>query len=188
MQTLARGSTTRKRSLAVDLALALMIGLIAALAKRYLDFHLGIPGHAGVGWISVLVVGRLINGRTGMATLAGVSMGLWGVPVGLGHSIGYNLLLYGLAGSLLDSSTLVRLPLQRWWGAALAGVVVHLAKFGFVFANAWISQILRRVEIYGFLAALANHIIFGVAGGMLGWAIWRGGGALRTRLHQRLTS
>jgi hypothetical protein len=188
MQTLARSSTAQQRSPAVDLILAVLIGLVAALAKRYLDFSLGIPGHAGVGWIAVLVSGRLLNGRLGMATVAGLSMGLWGVPVGLDHSIGYNLLLYGLAGSLLDSSTLVRLPLQRWWGSAMAGVFVHLAKFGFVFANAWISQILRRVEIYGFLAALANHVIFGAAGGMLGWAIWRSGGALRTRLNKRLTS
>ncbi len=187
MQTLAPSRAVRRRSLAVDVAVAVGFGLVAALAKKHLDFHLGIPGHAGVGWIAVLVLGRLINGRTGMATMAGVSMGLWGVPVGLGHSIGYNMLLYGLAGSLLDSSTLVRLPLQRWWGAAVAGLVVHLAKFGFVFASAWISQILRRVEIYGFLAALANHVIFGAAGGMLGWAIWRSAGELRTRLKQRLT-
>lgn len=188
MQTLTRGRTTRQRSPAVDLALALAVGLFAALAKRYLDFHLGVPGHAGVGWIALLVGGRLINRRPGMATLAGVSMGIWGVPVGLGHSLGYNLLLYGLAGSLLDSSTLVRLPVQRWWGAATAGVVVHLAKFGFVFANAWISQILRRVEVYGFVAALANHVVFGAAGGVLGWLIWRSGGVRRARLAGRLTS
>jgi len=188
MQTLARSSTTRQRSPAADFILAVLIGLTAALAKRYLDFHLGVPGHAGVGWVAVLVSGRLLNRRTGMATVAGLAMGLWGGPVGLGHSIGHNVLLYGLAGSLLDSDTLVRLPMRRVWGAAVAGIVVHLAKFGFVFANAWISGILRRVEVFGFLRAFANHLVFGAAGGVLGWAIWRGGGKLRARLNRRLTS
>ena len=188
MQTLARSRSTRPRSLSVDLALAVAVGLVATLAKRYLDFHLGIPGHAGVGWIAVLVSGRLLNGRAGMATVAGLSMGLWGVPIGLGHSIGYNMMLYGLAGSLLDSGTLLRLPMRRLWGATLAGVVIHLAKFGFVFANAWISDILRRVEIFGFLGALANHLVFGAAGGMLGWAMWRAGGALYARRIARRSS
>lgn len=188
MQTLARSRSTRPRSPTVDLALAVMIGLVAALAKRYLDFHLGIPGHAGVGWIAVLVSGRLLTGRTGMATVAGLSMGLWGAPLGLGHSVGYNMMLYGLAGSLLDSGTLIRLPMHRVWGAAVAGVTIHLAKFGYVFANAWISDILRRVEVFGFLGALANHLVFGAAGGALGWAIWRSGGALWARRIERRSS
>jgi len=187
MQILAPSSSIRHRPAAVDVTLAVMIGLAATLAKRYLDFHLGVPGHAGVGWIAVLVSGRLLNGRAGMATIAGLSVGLWGIPVGLAHSVGYNMLLYGLAGTLLDSGALLRLPLHRAWGAAVAGTIVHVAKYGFIFANAWISDILRRVEIFGFLGALANHIIFGAAGGMLGWAIWRSGGALRARLQQRLT-
>lgn len=175
MQTLERSSRTERRSAAADVSVALAVGLVATLAKRHLDFHLGIPGHAGVGWIAVLVFGRLINGRPGMATLAGLSMGLWGIPVGLGHSIAYNSLLYGMAGGLLDSGALLRLPLRRAWGAALAGLAVHLAKYGFIFANAALSGFLKRVEVFGFFRALANHLVFGALGGLLGWAAWRFG-------------
>ena len=173
MQTVATPEAVRRRPLLADISIALIVGLLAALAKRHLDFHLGVPGHAGVGWIAALVAGRLVNERPGMATLAGASMAVWGVPVGLGHSLGYNLMLYGLAGSLLDSGLLLRLPLRRPWGATAAGTVVHLAKYRFVFANAWVSDILKRVEVFGFLAALANHVIFGAAGGLLGWLVWR---------------
>ncbi len=182
MQTLAPSNATRRRSPATSLAMAIGFGLAAALAKRYLDFHLGIPGHAGVGWIAVLVAGRLSNGRAGMATVAGLSMGLWGVPVGLGHSVAYNTMLYGMAGALLDSGTLLRLPLHRAWGAGLAGIVVHVAKLGVVIGNAWLSGVLRRVEIYGLLDALRNHVFFGALGGLIGWALWRAGPILRTRL------
>ena len=186
MRTLAPSNPTRRRSPATDIAISIIIavatGFVAALAKRYLDFHLGIPGHAGVGWIAVLVSGRLINGRVGMATVAGLSMGLWGVPVGLGHSLAYNMMLYGMAGALLDSGTMARLPLQRAWGAGLAGIIVHVAKYGVIIGHAWVSGILRRVEVYGFIRALGNHIVFGAIGGLLGWALWRAGPRLRRRL------
>jgi len=188
MQTLAPGKSIGRRSLAADLVLALAIGFVATLAKRYLDFHLGLPGHAGVGWIAVLISGRLVTERPGMATLAGLSMGIWGEPIGLGHSFGYNMLLYGLAGGLLDSGALLRMPLHRAWAATLAGMILHLAKFGFIFANAWISGIMRNVEVYGFLGALRNHVAFGALGGFLGWAAWRFGWKLfANRPGRRLT-
>lgn len=187
MQTLAHREATGRRPLVADLGLAVVVGLLAALAKRYLDFRLGIPGHAGVGWIAVLIAGRLVNPRFGMATLAGVSMSLWGLPVGLGHSLGYNMALYGTVSAVLDTSVLVRFPVGRAWGATVAGTAVHLTKFAFVIGNAWLSGILRNVELYGFLAALRNHLLFGVAGGLLGWGLWRAGAAvLRIRWSRRL--
>jgi hypothetical protein len=180
MRTLAPARDTAKttRPLPVDLALAVLVGLVAALAKRHLDFHLGVPGHAGVGWIAALVAGVLVNPRRGMAVIAGLSMAMWGVPVGLGHTLGYNAVLYGTAAGVLELSALLRLPLTRWWGAMAAGAAVHIAKYAFVFGRAWVSGIIRNFEIYGIAAALRNHLIFGLAGGLAGWALYRGGAAL----------
>ena len=182
MQTLVRTEPTRKMSPATSVLVAVLVGLAAALAKRYLDFSLGIPGHAGVGWIGVLVAGRLGNPRFGMATIAGLAMGAWGVPVGLNHSLAYNTILYGAAGVLLDSSVMLRLPLQRPWGAAIAGVIVHVVKFGYIFANAWIADMIRNVEVYGLMRSLANHVVFGAIGGLVGWSAWRFGGRIRRLL------
>jgi hypothetical protein len=150
--------------------LALAIGFVAALAKCHLDWSLGIPGHAGVGWIAVLVSGALVNPRRGMAALAGVSMAVWGVPLGLGHSFGYNALLYGSAATGLEAVLLLRMPVERWWGAATAGAVVHVVKYVFIFANAWVSGVVRNFEIFGLLPALRNHVLFGLAGGVVGWS------------------
>lgn len=179
MQTLAPTRETRQMSPVVAVGIAILTGFVAALAKRYLDFSLGIPGHAGVGWISVLVAGRLANGRAGMATIAGISMGVWSMPVGINHSMAYNTVLYGMAGALLDSGVMLRLPLQRFWGAMVAGTIVHLAKFAYIFANAWMSDMVRRVEIYGLMRSLVNHVVFGALGGLLGWALWKAGRSIR---------
>ncbi len=176
-------ATATSRPLYVDVLLALAIGFVAALAKRYLDFSLGIPGHAGVGWIAVLVLGRIVNPRRGMATLAGISMGFWGIPIGLDHSVAYNTLLYGVSAGLLDMPVVARLPLRRPWGAAVAGIIVHLGKYAFVFINAWVSGIVRRVVVYGLAAALGNHILFGALGGLLGWTVWRSGRAIAYRVR-----
>ena len=186
MQTYAptRAATGRRR-LFGDLGLAVVIGLVGALAKKYLDFHLGIPGHAGVGWIAVLISGRLVNRRPGMAAVAGVSMGLWSVPVGLGHSLGYNVALYGLVAALLDLPGLRRLTGSRLFGAMTAGVLVHVAKFVFVLANVWLSGIVRNVELYGLSSALVNHVAFGAAGGLVGYGLWRTGRAARARFNHR---
>jgi hypothetical protein len=187
MRTLAptERSADLARPLAVDLVLAVFIGLVAALAKRYLDFHLGIPGHAGVGWIAALVAGSFINPRRGMTLVAGLSMAVWGAPVGLGHTLGYNAALYGMAAGVLEGSLLLRLPMTRWWGAALAGTAMHIAKYGFVIGRAWVSGIIRNFEVFGILAALRNHVIFGLAGGLVGWALYRGGTAAAAYRRRR---
>jgi hypothetical protein len=185
MQTLAPSRATRRMSPATSLVIAILTGLVAALAKRYLDFSLGIPGHAGVGWIAVLVAGRLGNPRTGMATVAGLSMAAWGVPVGLNHSLAYNSVLYGMAGVILDSGAMLRIPLHRWWGATVAGVLVHIAKFGYIFANAWMADMIRNVEVFGLARSFANHVVFGAAGGLLGWVSWRTGSWLMRWLERR---
>jgi hypothetical protein len=184
MQTFApTEATTGRQRLLRDLSLAVLIGLVGALAKKYLDFRLGIPGHAGVGWIAVLISGRLVNRRPGMAAVAGVAMGLWSVPVGLGHSLGYNVALYGSVAALLDLPGLRRLPGSGLVGAMTAGVLVHVAKFVFVLVNVWLSATVRSVELYGLSSALVNHVAFGAAGGLLGYGLWRTGRAARSRFH-----
>jgi hypothetical protein len=184
MQTYAPTTTDRRRLLR-NLGLAVVIGLMGALAKKHLDFHLGIPGHAGVGWIAVLISGRLVNRRPGMSAVAGVAMGLWSVPVGLGHSLGYNLALYGSVAALLDLPGLRRLTSSGPFGATTAGVLVHVAKFVFVLANVWLSGIVRTVELYGLSGALVNHVAFGAAGGLVGYGLWHTGRAVRARFHHR---
>ena len=175
MQTLARSQAeaSTRRSRVLDLLLAVAVGFVAALAKRYLDWRLGIPGSGGVGWIAVLVAGSLVNPRRGMAVVAGLSMAVWGVPVGLGHSLAYNATLYGIAAAAIEALRIIRLPIARWWGSAATGAVVHVAKYAVIVGNAWLSGIIRNFEIYGMLAALRNHIVFGVAGGLAGWGAWR---------------
>jgi hypothetical protein len=175
LQTFLRPRTNaaaRTRRLAVDVGLALLIGLVAAAAKRYLGFHIGLPGHAGVGWIATLVAGSFLNPRRGMTLIAGASMGLWGVPLGISHSLGYNTAMYATAAAALEGVRMA-LPLHRFHGATAAGVAVHVVKHSYELTVAWASGVMTGFRVYGFLASLRNHIIFGFLGGALAWASLR---------------
>lgn len=172
-----------RRPLVTDLALVVVFGLVAALAKRYLDFRLGIPGHAGVGWISVLIVGRIVNPRLGAAALTGVAMGLWAVPVSINHSLGYNVAIYGLAAATLEVPALRKVPLHTALGTAVAGVAIHLTKYGYAFGIALASGFVRNLNFVTFMPALRNHIIFGAAGGLLGWWLSKSGRYVRMRVR-----
>jgi hypothetical protein len=48
------------------------------------------------------------------------------------------------------------------------------------------ADMLKRVEVFGFVRALGNHVVFGALGGLLGWAIWRGFGTRWQVLLERL--
>ncbi len=178
-----RQTVSSQRSVVTDLALVVVFGLVAALAKRYLDFSLGIPGHAGVGWISVLIVGRIVNPRLGTAALTGLAMGLWAVPVGINHSLGYNVAIYGLAAATLEVPTLRKVPLHTALGTAVAGVAIHLTKYGYAFGIALASGFVRNLNFVTFMPALRNHIIFGAAGGLLGWWLWKSGRYIGMRVR-----
>jgi hypothetical protein len=166
----------------VDVFLIVVVGLVAGLAKRHLDWRLGIPGHAGVGWIATLIAGTLTIRRPGCGAAAGLAMALWGVPIGLGHSLAYNAGIYGLSGGIVDLSRAIGVRIDRAFGAAVTGASVHVVKYGYVLAAAWATGIVRRVEVYGLLRALRNHVAFGVGGGLLGWFVVRAG---RTVLERR---
>lgn len=184
---LARHPLARYRPVARDLLLVLATGLGMALAKRLFDFHLGIPGHGGVGWIAVLIAGSAA-GRPGVAVAAGLSAGLWGVPVGLGHSMGYNMLLYGTAGAALDLVRMarpLRLTLSNPIGAAAAGMAVHMAKLGYIVSYAGAIGMLKNFHLLGLGPTAFNHALFGIAGGLIGWVMIRAARARHARWEPR---
>ena len=158
------------------LAAVSAFGAAAVLARHFLGFHLGIPGHAGVGWMAVLVFGYLANRRRGAGTAIGLSSAALSVPLGYGHSFGLTLLTFGAAGVLLD--LVFVLPLVRrntLIGSAIGGAAAHLAKFGLVSGSVLMGGAVKNVAIIGLGIGALNHLLFGLVGGLLGAAFYVGG-------------
>ncbi|MEZ4502519.1 MAG: hypothetical protein R3C39_07830 [Dehalococcoidia bacterium] len=168
-----RGTAALDRALARDLAIAAATGLGVVAAKHFLDFGIGVPGHAGLSWVAVLLFGAS-RGRAGTGVASGIAVGLWGVPLGLGHSMGYNMALYATAGGVLDAWRLTRLiSPERFLGAVIAGTSMHLAKLAYITSYASATGLVKHFHVVGFLPTAFNHALFGAGAGILAWLALR---------------
>jgi hypothetical protein len=159
--------------IAVQAALVVIFSALAAFGK---SAHVGqgIPGSSGVYWLGPMVLGAATMRWRGAGTLTGIGMGFWSVPFGLEHTMGYNLMLYGSTGLLID--LIARIPkvnIRNVFGAVIVGLGAHLAKFGFIMGAAATSSVTKHFLLVGVLNSLGLHIAFGIAAGFCGWAVFR---------------
>ncbi len=151
------------------------LGALVAFSRRYLDLHLGIPGHTGFLWLFFLVLGRGLVRRTGSGLLIGASAGLWGMTMGPQKEGLLSVLLLDLlvagavdAGTrLLDGGHARDMSrLAHPLGGLAVGGLAHGAKY--VFRLAWpaATGAGRRLTLFGVLPALGSHLLFGALGGL----------------------
>ena len=173
----------RLRTDAVWITLCVLgFGVAAAFARRYVSFHLGIPGHTGMAWIAVLVLGYLVTRRAGAGLGMGATAALLTEPLGVSEPLLQNLLTFGSAGLLLD--LVFHLPRIRQWslaGALLGGGLAHMAKFAVVAVMAADAGVGKNINAVGLEQAAVNHFIFGLAGGFAAALAFGSGNAVITR-------
>jgi len=156
----------------------LLIAAFSALTAVAKNAHpsMGIPGSSGVFWLTVMIMARAVVKTDITGTLTGVGVAAWGVPFGLEHTFGYNVLLYGASGLLLDAMTKIpKISLENPLWAALCGLVAHMAKFGFIVYAAMTASVTKHFLVVGILNSAGLHAAFGIAAGVIGWAIVKGG-------------
>ncbi len=176
-QDLDRTVTIWRQSAVVRAVLQILflisVGAAAALAKK-ISLPLGIPGHSALLWLAPLVAGRAIVRRDGAGILMGVSLAVWGTPVGLEHTLVNNLGLYGVTGLALDlAARLPRISFRNPLGAGLGGALAHMVKFGFIVSSAFTSGATHQFLVFGLAQSALLHLAFGAAAGFLGWGVYR---------------
>lgn len=85
--------------IATQVLLITAFSAMTAVAKK-MHPSIGVAGSSGVYWLTVMVIGRSITRWDGAGFLTGVGVGVWGLAVGLEHSIGFDIALYATAGLL----------------------------------------------------------------------------------------
>lgn len=115
------------------LVVSLSAGVIAGCLAASLRFHLGLPGHKALFWMTPVIAARLL-GRCRMGTTAGALTAAL-VSIGLGGN---------LAGDALG------LPLVGAAGAAIDACIIHLEKHK--------ASALAAIMGVAFSAMLANLI------------------------------
>lgn len=169
---------------ALQVLLLLSIGALASAGKS-LTPSLGISGSSAPLWLTFLVLGRLLVRRNGAGAVIGVSVAVWGIPLGLHNGFTHNLALYGCTGLALDIvARIPKINITAWYGAILCGGIAHMVKFGYIFYASLFSPTTKRFIIAGLAQSAGQHLAFGIVSGIIAWIIYRG---IKT-LHPRSVS
>lgn len=154
---------------------AIFLALIAALiflGKYFTRIPIHVPGHSGVIWIALMVVGRGLVNKRGAGLLMGLVAGAlvtFAVP---GREGIFEWTKYAAAGAVLDLLVwALGNDLLTWWKAILAGAGAHLAKLVGATLLALVLGLPLDVVAVGLGLAATTHLVFGALGGLLGWTV-----------------
>ncbi len=152
-----------------DLLLLALVAALCVLSKQFLRIPIHVPGHSGVLWVALFIVARGLVDKRGAGLLLGIVTGILATFMGFGDTGPFEWTKWVAAGLTLDVLVEVlpgdlRSPLK----AAIVGASVHLAKL----ASMVLVSVLLRLPL-GFIVlglgwSATTHVIFGVAGGLLG--------------------
>ncbi len=170
------GKRSRKRQLFTtqDLVVLALFAALVALSKVVLRMPLHVPGHSGITWMAILLVGRGLVRRPWAGTVLGFVSGIIAVAV-VGGREGLLLWLKYLApGAMMDLAALMsREHLGHPFVGAVAGAIANAAKL--------VTSLLVSLALgvpTGYLAlglglSATTHVVFGALGGWLGTLVLR---------------
>lgn len=142
--------------------LALPLAAVAAVAvESELRIPVGLPGHRGLWWLSVLVAVAMIARPRGTATAVGMASSL--VAIGMGTDP-TTALRYAAAAVLLDAALMVPLVRRRPILLALLAAPIHLVALA--------TPVLHGTGLAGLGDKALFHLAFGLFAGLIGWTLW----------------
>lgn len=157
-----------------DLALLSLIAALCVLGKLVLRVPLHVPGHSGVLWVALYVVGRGLVDKRGAGVLLGIVAGVLATFAGFGDTGPLEWVKWVAAGIILEVLVLV-LPgdLRSWLKAAVVSGGLHLGKLAGLTLAGFILRVPFAVLFLGLGYSATTHLVFGVIGGLLGAAVLR---------------
>ena len=144
-------------------------GVLAVVLHRAYDTSLGLPGHHGMEWMALMILGRALSRFRGAGMLTGVGASLASTLPFLQGGNPYAWLFYVLPGLVMDLAFRYLPDLaDKFWFLVLLGGLAHATKpLGQLIVNlitGWPFGSFRN----GFLYPFASHLLFGMIGGLIG--------------------
>ena len=144
-------------------------GAFAVVLHRAYDLSLGLPGHHGMEWMALMILGRASSRFRGAGTLTSFGASFASMMPFLHGENPYTWLFYLLPGFLMDLAFRYLPGLTtKFWFLVLLGGLAHATKpVGQLIVNVitgWPFGSFR----YGVLYPFASHLLFGMIGGLVG--------------------
>ena len=169
LKTTSRALPVDRARLALEALLLVGAGALAVVFHQMFRWPLGLPGHHGIEWMAILLIGRA-SSRLGPAGSL-VSMGAAitsALPV-WGMNDPFIWIIYMLPGPIADLAFryLPRYADKIWFFMILGGLA-HITKpifrLGITVISGWSFGSFR----YGVVYPIASHFLYGLIGGLLG--------------------
>jgi hypothetical protein len=154
-----------------QLILLALFSALVVVAKIALRTPLQLPGHSGIFWMAIVVIGTKVVPKTGAGTIIGITSGLLASFLGLGDFGPLDTFLsYAAIGIVAD---LILLLLggnsENLVIAILVGIFGHMGKFLVKWLFGLVSGAPLGFVALGLLRSVIGYIVFGAIGGFLGW-------------------
>jgi ABC-type thiamin/hydroxymethylpyrimidine transport system permease subunit len=154
-----------------QLILLALFSALVVVAKIALRTPLQLPGHSGIFWMAIIIVGARVVPKPGAASIIGITSGLMAGFLGMGDFGALNTFLsYTMVGVVSDLILwLLGGNPENLVVAILVGMLGHMGKF----LVKWVFGIITGAPIgfvaLGLLRSIVGYIVFGAIGGFLGW-------------------
>jgi hypothetical protein len=144
-------------------------GVFAVVLHRAYDLSLGMPGHHGIEWMALMIIGRASSKYRGAGTLTSVGASFASVVPFLQGDNPYTWLFYLLPGPVMDVAFryFPRFANKLWYMVLLGGIAHSTKPVGQLIINlatGWPFGSFR----YGVAFPFISHLFFGMIGGLLG--------------------
>ena len=154
-----------------QLILLALFSALVVVAKIALRLPLQLTGHSGIFWMAIIIVGAKVVDKPGASSIIGLTSGLLAAFLGMGDFGAINTFLsYTMIGVVSDIVLwLLGGNAENLVTALFVGTLGHFAKFLVKWVFAIITDAPLGFVALGLLKSIIGYIVFGAAGGLLGW-------------------
>jgi len=170
VRTISGLTHNRSLGLLLEVLFLLGIGIVAILLHARLRTPLNIPGHHGIEFMALLMLGRMSSNLRFASTISSLAIGLLLLFPVFGFSdplMGFNYLLPGL---FLDVYYQLggKLTKQTWYLAIIAGLAYLSIPFSRYIISSTTGYIYGAFIKHGIFTPFFTFFLFGLSGGGLG--------------------
>ncbi len=144
-------------------------GVTAVVLHRAYDLSLGLPGHHGIEWMALMILGRASSKYRGAGTLTSMGAAFASTLPFLHADNPFTWLFYLLPGPVMDLAFryLPRYANKIWFLILLGGFAHATKPLGQLAVNLFLGWPFGSFR-YGVAYPFASHLLFGMIGGLLG--------------------
>lgn len=152
-----------------QLILLALISTLVVVSKIALRLPLQMPGHSGIFWMAIVIVGAGIVPKRGATSLIGITSGILAGFLGLGDFGALNTFLsYAAIGIVTDLALMLLGDPSNFVTAMLSAAIGHLSKFLVKWAFGVITGAPLGFVTTGLAWSAVGYLVWGLLGGFLG--------------------